>query len=99
MKDSKHRISLSRYHNLKKYGVTPDQYDAILTAQNHKCKICGVTQSNKAKTGYRSLCVDHDHKTNKVRGLLCDQCNFMLGCAGDNPVILLKGIQYLKGNL
>ena len=53
----------------KQLGVTVEQYDALLAAQGGGCAICG----NPPKT--RRLHVDHDHKTGRVRGLLCHRCN------------------------
>jgi hypothetical protein len=53
----------------KGLGVTVEQYDAMLAAQGGGCAICGT----KPKT--RRLDVDHDHKTGRVRGLLCHRCN------------------------
>ena len=87
-----------------KYGITKDQYMALLEAQNYKCKICGLTSATQAaKSGRKrvptALVVDHCHETGRIRGLLCSNCNSMLGMARDNPVTLLRAIQYLKGNL
>ena len=77
-------------YKLKKYGLTPKEYDAKLQAQAYACKICGSYPEK------RCLAVDHDHKTNKVRDLLCGRCNMLLGVVSDNPTILLKAIQYLN---
>lgn len=57
------------------------------------CFICGITQ-DKLKRG---LCVDHDHKTGKIRGLLCSPCNFILGFAKDEIEILTNAVAYLNG--
>ena len=81
------------------YNLTPEEYDHKLKKQEHKCAICRRSEQDKNRRSYRSLCVDHCHKTRQVRGLLCNSCNKLLGFAEDNPVILLKAIQYLKGNL
>jgi len=59
---------------LKKYGLTVVQYQMILTIQGNTCAICERPQSP-----YRSLDVDHDHKTGRIRGLLCFLCNKGLG--------------------
>jgi len=74
--------------NCYKYGLTEDQYKQLFLQQENKCAICGKI--------YDMLCVDHDHKTNKVRGLLCNQCNLILGNAGDNKEILGNAIKYLE---
>lgn len=85
---------------LEKYGMTREQYAAMLEAQNGKCAVCGASVSvHISKYGVHSpLCIDHDHKTGKVRGLLCNNCNSALGHAHDNPDILLKLVAYLNCN-
>jgi len=55
----------------KKYGITPEQRDEMFKLQNNKCYICGKKTDK--------LVIDHDHKTGKVRKLLCHGCNTMLG--------------------
>ena len=59
--------------------------------QNNKCAICGIEFSDNNKAF-----VDHCHKTNRVRGLLCTRCNTLLGMAKDNIEILQKAITYLQ---
>jgi len=60
--------------------------------QNFGCAICGITEEETKK----SFCVDHDHKTGKVRGLLCNNCNHGLGLFKDNTLFLARAINYLK---
>lgn len=76
----------------KQYGITLLEYNDIFTKQNGMCRICGIHQSQLPK----SLHVDHCHKTNKVRGLLCKKCNSLLGFANDNMTILKNAITYLE---
>jgi hypothetical protein len=76
---------------LAKRGLTEDEYNRLFEQQGGVCAICGHTGTGKH--GY--LCVDHDHKTGKVRGLLCNSCNMGLGHFGDNASILKKMIDYL----
>jgi hypothetical protein len=71
------------------YGVSADQYQAMLKAQNGVCAIC----ETKSK---RNLSVDHCHETGKVRALLCVKCNAGLGCYGDNPAFARKAAAYLE---
>lgn len=78
---------------LKNYGITVDEYNRIFEEQGGVCATCGKPE--KSKHGY--LCVDHDHKTGKVRGLLCHRCNAALGQVYDNVSILRKLIEYLVG--
>ena len=70
----KGRAAYNKYRkkcNLKRYNLTLDEYDQILTKQNYCCAMCKRHQS-KFKIG---LVIDHDHKTGKFRGLLCVRCN------------------------
>jgi len=79
-----------------KYGITPEQYEAIRAQQNNLCAICKQPQIIKRNGQVKTLCVDHDHTTEQVRGLLCDHCNKALGCMRDDVVILQSAIDYLK---
>lgn len=74
------------------YGITLEEYDKILEQQKGVCAICGKPQPPQ----FYRLAVDHCHKANKVRGLLCQSCNGMLGLAKDNIEILLNAIKYLS---
>lgn len=79
----------------KKFGITLEDYNSILENQNYKCAIC----ENNKSGGMGTFPVDHDHKTGKVRGLLCMKCNTGLGLFLDNEDLLLKAIAYLKKHL
>jgi hypothetical protein len=74
------------------YGITIEQYNQMFEEQKGCCKICGTHQSVLPK----SLAVDHCHNTSKVRGLLCMNCNLLLGYAKDAKEILESAIRYLK---
>lgn len=76
-----------RRKNLKKYGLTPEDFDNMLRDQNDRCKICREEDI--------MFHVDHDHKTGKVRGLLCSNCNTGLGLFRDNVAYLENAINYL----
>ena len=73
------------------YGVTIEKYNEMRIAQHFKCAICGAHESEKTST----FAVDHCHKTNRVRGLLCRSCNTGLGFFRDDPQALKNAIQYL----
>lgn len=79
-----------RVQNLKKYGLRPEEYDAMFVAQGKVCAICGVG------TNGRAFPVDHDNETGKVRGILCDACNVGIGHLRHSEVIMKKAIKYLK---
>lgn len=91
-----------RNSNLKKYGINNDQYLELLRLQHYKCKICEVGINEAPGVG-RSLggvlCVDHDHKTNKIRGLLCSRCNTGLGLFYDDVLNLKNAIKYLEASI
>ena len=78
----------------RKYGITLEEYNSILLKQNGKCAICENDKVGRNRTKY--FIIDHDHKTNKVRGLLCDQCNKGLGHFKDSKELLLKATKYLE---
>jgi hypothetical protein len=79
----------SRKDTLKKYGMTPEQWNALFESQEQKCAICEANESSKWHT-------DHDHKTGTVRGILCHGCNVGLGHFKDCPDILNKAASYLE---
>ena len=83
------------YQRKKKYGITPEGYATLLSAQDGKCAICGVARAADKRVEY--FCVDHDHATGAVRGLLCISCNFGIGALGDTVDGLLKAVEYLRG--
>jgi hypothetical protein len=78
------------------YGITLEIYNDLLKLQNGACAICSSTDhfGNKHTSNFQ---VDHDHKTNKIRGLLCSKCNRGLGLLGDNIENIEKVLIYLKG--
>jgi len=83
---------LSAYMKFYHYGVTPEDYDKLYKKQNGCCALCGRHQSELTKT----LCIDHDHKTGKIRGLLCLSCNRGVGYLQDDAELCLKAYQYLR---
>ena len=76
------------------YGVSLEEYNAMLVAQGHRCGICGNT---KPGVRIKYFSVDHCHTTGKVRGLLCERCNRGVGHFSDNTEYLRRAIKYLKG--
>ena len=86
-----------RNYDLKKsYGITLDDYNSMLSKQNGCCFIC-ETHVDDINTGRKkNLCVDHCHKTNEVRGLLCDNCNRGIGLLRDSKELLKRAIKYLS---
>lgn len=74
------------------YGLTVDQYEAMVIAQGGVCAICGGLQTH----GRQHLDVDHCHETGLIRGLLCSHCNRALGFLFDDPARLRAAIEYLE---
>lgn len=81
-----------RAEYLSKYGLTVEDYEKMFSAQNGQCAICGNASPDKV------LNVDHDHKTGKVRALLCNGCNTALGHIRENPGIAQSIIHYLMAH-
>lgn len=75
----------------RKYGITPEGYDAILAAQEGRCALCPRTAQQEH---HNHLNVDHAHKTGRVRGLLCTPCNHALGVFGDSEEGCLRAAAY-----
>jgi hypothetical protein len=82
----------AKKNNLASYGLTGSQYNTLFLFQQGFCKICGKHQ-NEFK---HALAVDHCHKTNKVRGLLCGNCNTGIGQLKDDVRLLQSAIDYLN---
>lgn len=77
---------------MERYGITFDQKMAILSKQNSQCKACGKLLKLDHP---RDVHVDHDHRTGKVRGILCHRCNTVLGWLEDD-VLMGKLRSYLQ---
>lgn len=84
------------YHLQKNYGISLEEYDEMWDTQEGICASCGELETAKNPIGaIRRLSVDHDHKTGKVRGLLCSRCNQALGLLKDSPKRILGLLTYL----
>lgn len=91
----------SRYYSMRfrlrtKYGVTYEFYEELLEKQNHRCAICGQSETRKSNGVPILMAVDHDHDTGKIRGVLCNNCNRALGLLKDDTDVLRKAIEYLE---
>jgi len=91
VEDVKERINARR---LIKYNLTPSDFNEIWEAQNGECAICGVALKPRGRTK-DSACVDHNHATGEVRGLLCRACNHGIGNLKDSPFVLESAAKYL----
>ena len=80
------------------YNISASDYEAMLTAQDGVCAICKRVEIYQDALGSRTirrLNVDHDHKTGRVRALLCSRCNTGLGNFDDDPDLMRSAIAYL----
>lgn len=87
-----------RKYNLKRYyGLSMQTYELMLAAQDGKCAICrgNETYQPRGYVGPKALSVDHNHETGEIRGLLCSNCNYMVGHCKENREVLLAGVAYL----
>lgn len=93
----KQHLQKQQLANLQNSGVPPGEIsraEIALKSFNGVCAICGTTQFR----GRRGWTLDHNHKTKKFRGILCDRCNKLLGFAGDSSAVLNQAILYLEKN-
>lgn len=83
---------MSRKHRLKlKYNMTEEEFEALLKEQDNKCACCG-----KDSPGHTNWCIDHDHDTGVVRGILCKMCNSGISWLGDTLEGVTNAINYLR---
>ena len=85
----------SKEYKLKYFfNLSYNDWELLKIKQNNSCAICNKSQDTLTKT----MAVDHDHNTGKIRGLLCDSCNLGLGKFQDNIEILENALKYMKEN-
>lgn len=91
-KNNKDRVRDLRLQ--REFGMTLEEYNAMFVSQNGLCSICGGGPDAKNKR----LAVDHDHKTGKIRSLLCRGCNVGIGNLKDSPDLLEKAAKYIRNH-
>jgi hypothetical protein len=93
----KRKESGRRYFYKTTYGITLEDFKTLIARQDGKCACCGGTLT---PIGYKKNkmqpCLDHDHATNAIRAVLCLNCNFVLGYAGESVDVLSRAIRYLS---
>lgn len=95
-KNKHKRKRINRNFTLKRlYGITHDDYDALLAAQGGVCAVC---KRGPETCVQGTIPVDHDHETGLVRGLLCDRCNRALGLLKDSVENVAALLKYLKAS-
>jgi Recombination endonuclease VII len=90
------REKRSAAERARRYGFSLEQWEALYHAQGGCCALCRVDLSSLSA---RAVHVDHCHTTNKVRGILCHDCNTSIGKLGDTPESIMRVYQYVTGNL
>lgn len=85
-----HKEKTREYQIQHRYGISGDDFLAIWDNQGGRCAIC-----RKSFAKQFDVCIDHCHKTGKVRGLLCRNCNIGLGHFGEEPEVFNRIVKYL----
>ncbi len=80
------------------YGISVEQYAALLIEQGGGCAACGSTKRVSRKGVELELPVDHCHETGRIRGILCNECNRVVGLLGDSVHSIQRAIDYLNGS-
>jgi len=84
---------IKKSYELKRYGMSIEEFELLLESQNSKCAICEKGFGEGRREG---ACVDHCHETGNVRGLLCFLCNVSIGGFRDDPETVMKAAAYLE---
>jgi len=79
------------------FNITEDQLQNMLLGQQGCCKICSVDFGGLESLNGRTYCIDHNHNTNEIRGLLCPKCNRQIGLVENNPT-LVNGLSFMYKN-
>jgi hypothetical protein len=94
----RHREKLSDLQRKINYGIPLGTYQTMFTRQNGLCAICKRVETSRYKGRIKSLAVDHDQATGKIRALLCQGCNQGIGCFRHDPNRLRAAIAYLDNH-
>ena len=86
---AKYQKAYKPKRRLNKFGLTEEAYKTLLDACNNSCQICFI---KFVETPH----IDHNHKTSKIRGLLCSKCNTGIGMLQDSVANLTSAIRYLS---
>jgi hypothetical protein len=85
------------YHLQSKFKMSTKEFNELVISQKNVCAICGCSETAKDKIGrIKPLSVDHDHKTGKIRGLLCINCNTGIGVFKEDKQIMMSAIKYME---
>lgn len=89
--NARHRERERLRATLARWGITVEQYEALVAAAGGLCAVCQQPPRES-----KALCIDHDHVTGVVRGLLCQDCNLGIGQLRDDPELLDRAAAYLR---
>lgn len=96
--NEKNKATAKHRYLLRQYGMTEEEYNFRIIAQENKCILCEKEFNHSTWCG-DSPVVDHCHTHGHVRGILCNECNRGLGYFKDSPKALIKAAEYLTGEL
>jgi hypothetical protein len=95
------RDKTTEWYYKRKYGITLEERDNLLKAQDFKCKICNSKiyfEKGKSRRTGQVAVIDHCHGQGHIRGVLCGHCNTGLGSFKDSFTNLIKAAEYIKQN-
>ena len=94
----RHKQAVRNARFKQNFGISLDDYNLMIEAQDGRCAICGNPENtiDKRTGNTRNLSVDHDHSTGLVRGLICRTCNVGIGFFKDNPSLLRACADYIE---
>lgn len=95
-RNSQHKLTIRNSHLKKSYGISRDQFSGMMASQGCKCLICKIDIKEFSEGTKHRACVDHDHDTGQVRGILCHACNRGLGQFADSLERLKAAVEYLQ---
>lgn len=78
-----------------KYNITNPERNKMIEDQNNKCKICLIKMNRKGNNHPKTAVVDHCHKTGRIRGILCNNCNRGIGLLKEKKTNLLRAIDHI----
>ena len=94
------RPSINRNCRLRTfYGISPEEYDAMLERQGGKCAICECKFVTEPRGNAQSPHLDHEHNSGWIRGILCNNCNHAIGILGEDVKRMERAIEYLILNV
>lgn len=91
-RNTKHGKRIMFAQNISRYGLTVEDYARLMYAQARRCALCYTAFTERGRTRPN---IDHCHKTKRVRGLICYDCNWGLGTFKDDPEALRRAANYL----